>query len=134
VREVVDVRGVTRGGAGGVIFKQVLHRRERTGAVEGHAAVGHDEVNDPAGSRDPAPFGERGRGVGDVLEHVRGDDVIERMVVERQGAGVSVIVGEAGFSAKGLEAVDVDGARLQSRHRRGTRADLDPAGAAADPV
>ena len=44
-----------------------------------------------------------------MFQHMRGDDVIERVVVKRQQTGVAIVVGAHRFVAELREAIDVDG-------------------------
>ena len=75
-------RSSSDGEAVGVAREQLGHGCQRAVAVERPVAVRDDEHDHPA--RDPAPLLERADRVGEVLDHVRREHEVERVVRERQ--------------------------------------------------
>lgn len=132
--EFIDVGRIAGGGAAFGVLEHMGDGRELARVIPGTLAVGDDQIDDAAGADDAIPLGEGGDGIGDVFEDVRGDEVIERMVVKREGAGVAVVVGEVGLGAERLEAVDVNGSGLETGHGGSSGADLGAELAGADPL
>ncbi len=82
--EIVDVRRVACRRAALEVLEKMLDRGERARPIPREAAIGHEQVDDAAVPEHAVPLGEGRDGIRDVFEDVRGRDVVERVVAERQ--------------------------------------------------
>src|SRR5687768_6309726 len=98
------------------------------------APIRDNEVNVSAGPHHAVPLGERTDGIRHVLENMRSEDIVERVIVKRQRAGMTVVIRATRRGGESLEAVDVDRCGIDAGDGRGAGPDFGADLAGANPL